>query len=257
MVVHSGQMKALEFLADIVESVAVTMFPGTTTNETSPLEPHQNHDRSARPKVARSDSAIYHDGGHKEESNKAIAEARIKWEAATVLVMHGEPLWNENILFTGCVDVSLATKGMEEAVKVGDRISNIPVGMIYTSTVIRAQMSGMLAMTQEHRSKRFMFNPLLSGVVGAGLAWCRIHERLLWTSEDFVWPVDSTIHGRFIIDVEFPNLLRKQAQYGQMTECCDHQQVKAFSGAFLACFTSQSMSMSPSTQVKELQKLTK
>ncbi|KAI3785330.1 hypothetical protein L1987_44446 [Smallanthus sonchifolius] len=33
-----------------------------------------------------------------------------------------------------------------------------------------------------------------------------IHERLLRTSEDFVWPVDSTIHGRFIIDVEFLDL---------------------------------------------------
>ncbi|KVH88478.1 BTB/POZ-like protein [Cynara cardunculus var. scolymus] len=29
-----------------------------------------------------------------------------------------------------------------------------------------------------------------------------IHERLLRTSEDFVWPVDSTFHGRFIIDGE-------------------------------------------------------
>ncbi|XP_042481738.1 BTB/POZ domain-containing protein At1g21780 [Macadamia integrifolia] len=33
-----------------------------------------------------------------------------------------------------------------------------------------------------------------------------IHERLLRTSEDFVWPVDSTFHGRFIIDVEFLDL---------------------------------------------------
>lgn len=33
-----------------------------------------------------------------------------------------------------------------------------------------------------------------------------IHERLLRTSDDFVWPVDSTFHGRFIIDVEFLDL---------------------------------------------------
>ncbi|XP_052200747.1 BTB/POZ domain-containing protein At1g21780 [Diospyros lotus] len=33
-----------------------------------------------------------------------------------------------------------------------------------------------------------------------------IHERLLRTSEDFVWPVDSTFVGRFIIDVEFLDL---------------------------------------------------
>ncbi|RWR97210.1 BTB/POZ domain-containing protein [Cinnamomum micranthum f. kanehirae] len=33
-----------------------------------------------------------------------------------------------------------------------------------------------------------------------------VHERLLRNSEDFVWPVDSTFHGRFIIDVEFLDL---------------------------------------------------
>ncbi|XP_068663408.1 BTB/POZ domain-containing protein At1g21780 [Aristolochia californica] len=33
-----------------------------------------------------------------------------------------------------------------------------------------------------------------------------VHERLLRTSDDFVWPVDSTFQGRFIIDVEFLDL---------------------------------------------------
>ncbi|KAF8405713.1 hypothetical protein HHK36_007790 [Tetracentron sinense] len=33
-----------------------------------------------------------------------------------------------------------------------------------------------------------------------------IHERQLRTSDDFVWPVDSTFHGRIIIDVEFLDL---------------------------------------------------
>lgn len=33
-----------------------------------------------------------------------------------------------------------------------------------------------------------------------------VQDRLLRTSEDFVWPIDSTFHGRFIIDVEFLDL---------------------------------------------------
>lgn len=33
-----------------------------------------------------------------------------------------------------------------------------------------------------------------------------VHERVLRTSEDFVWPVDTTFLGRFIIDVEFLDL---------------------------------------------------
>ena len=33
-----------------------------------------------------------------------------------------------------------------------------------------------------------------------------VHEKLLWSSDDFVLPIDSTFHGRFIIDVEFLDL---------------------------------------------------
>ncbi|KAI5668694.1 hypothetical protein M9H77_18547 [Catharanthus roseus] len=33
-----------------------------------------------------------------------------------------------------------------------------------------------------------------------------VHERLLRTSDDFVWPIDTTFQGRFIIDVEFLDL---------------------------------------------------
>ncbi|KAH9690814.1 phosphoglycerate mutase (2,3-diphosphoglycerate-dependent) [Citrus sinensis] len=74
-------------------------------------------------------------------------------EAALILVRHGESLWNEKNLFTGCVDVPLTKKGVEEAIEAGKRISNIPVDMIYTSALIRAQMTAMLAMTQHRRRK--------------------------------------------------------------------------------------------------------
>ncbi|KAF5450851.1 hypothetical protein F2P56_031169 [Juglans regia] len=74
-------------------------------------------------------------------------------EAALILIRHGESLWNEKNLFTGCVDVPLTKKGVEEAIEAGKRISNIPVDMIYTSALIRAQMTAMLAMTQHRRRK--------------------------------------------------------------------------------------------------------
>ncbi|XP_021896095.1 uncharacterized protein LOC110813320 [Carica papaya] len=74
-------------------------------------------------------------------------------EAALILVRHGESLWNEKNLFTGCVDVPLTKRGVEEAIEAGKRISNIPVDMIYTSALIRAQMTAMLAMTQHRRKK--------------------------------------------------------------------------------------------------------
>ncbi|XP_077224655.1 2,3-bisphosphoglycerate-dependent phosphoglycerate mutase 1-like [Tasmannia lanceolata] len=74
-------------------------------------------------------------------------------ETALILIRHGESLWNEKNLFTGCVDVPLSKKGVEEAIEAGKRISNIPVDMIYTSALIRAQMTAMLAMTQHRRKK--------------------------------------------------------------------------------------------------------
>ncbi|GLT44919.1 hypothetical protein SLA2020_187920 [Shorea laevis] len=87
-------------------------------------------------------------------SNSNTRESRKKSnEAALILIRHGESLWNEKNLFTGCVDVPLTKKGVGEAIEAGKRISNIPVDVIYTSSLIRAQMTAMLAMTQHRRRK--------------------------------------------------------------------------------------------------------
>ncbi|CAH1454086.1 unnamed protein product [Lactuca virosa] len=85
--------------------------------------------------------------------NNKVDTPKKSSEAALILIRHGESLWNEKNLFTGCVDVPLTKKGVEEAVEAGKRISNIPVDMIYTSALIRAQMTAMLAMTQHRRKK--------------------------------------------------------------------------------------------------------
>ncbi|KAE9610289.1 putative phosphoglycerate mutase (2,3-diphosphoglycerate-dependent) [Lupinus albus] len=74
-------------------------------------------------------------------------------ESSLILIRHGESLWNEKNLFTGCCDVPLTKRGVEEAIEAGKRISYIPVDMIFTSALIRAQMTAMLAMTQ-HRQKK-------------------------------------------------------------------------------------------------------
>ncbi|GMI90938.1 hypothetical protein like AT1G22170 [Hibiscus trionum] len=61
-------------------------------------------------------------------SNKNTHESIKKSsEAALILIRHGESLWNEKNLFTGCVDVPLTKK----AIEAGKRISNIPVDMIF------------------------------------------------------------------------------------------------------------------------------
>lgn len=90
------------------------------------------------------------------DSSNCCFPLSISDEAALILIRHGESLWNEKNLFTGCVDVPLTQKGVEEAIEAGKRISYIPVDMIYTSALIRAQMTAMLAMTQHRRKKVLM-----------------------------------------------------------------------------------------------------
>ena len=66
---------------------------------------------------------------------------------------HGQSQWNQYNLFTGWVDIPLSAIGVEEALKGGRRIQNEPIDLIYTSTLIRAQMTAMLAMTIHHSGK--------------------------------------------------------------------------------------------------------
>ncbi|KAG6554280.1 hypothetical protein Mapa_004196 [Marchantia paleacea] len=93
-----------------------------------------------------------HSNGASPDANGASASPP-STEAALILIRHGESLWNQKNLFTGCVDVPLSQRGVDEALEAGKRICDIPVDIIYTSALIRAQMTAMLAMTQ-HRKKK-------------------------------------------------------------------------------------------------------
>jgi len=57
-------------------------------------------------------------------------------------------VWNQQNLFTGWVDIPLSEQGIEEAIKAGERIAYIPFQVIYTSTLIRAQLTTVLAMSR-------------------------------------------------------------------------------------------------------------
>ncbi|KAL8486967.1 hypothetical protein ACS0TY_023600 [Phlomoides rotata] len=107
-------------------------------------------------------------------SNGTTSDSKKKSnEAALILIRHGESMWNEKNLFTGCVDVPLTEKGVEEAIAAGKRISNIPVDIIYTSALIRAQMTAMLAMT-EHRRKKVPI--IVHHESEQARTWSRIHS---------------------------------------------------------------------------------
>lgn len=70
-----------------------------------------------------------------------------------ILMRHGASVWNDLNLFTGWVDVPLSQKGVDEAIRAGQYIKDIPVDVIYTSSLVRSLMSALLAMNG-HSSKR-------------------------------------------------------------------------------------------------------
>ncbi|KAK4758328.1 hypothetical protein SAY87_019629 [Trapa incisa] len=109
--------------------------------------------RSSSIRASASRSTVFDPVSIPSKSTSSESQKKSSNEAALILIRHGESLWNEKNLFTGCVDVPLTKKGIEEAIDAGKRISNIPIDMIYTSALIRAQMTAMLAMTQ-HRHRK-------------------------------------------------------------------------------------------------------
>lgn len=70
-----------------------------------------------------------------------------------ILLRHGQSEWNKHNLFTGWVDIPLSKQGIEEALAAGRLIRDIPIDLILTSTLIRAQMTAMLAMTEHDSGK--------------------------------------------------------------------------------------------------------
>lgn len=73
--------------------------------------------------------------------------------AKLILMRHGASLWNEQNLFTGWVDIPLSKKGVEEAVQAGKKIKDLPIDVIFTSSLIRSIMTALLAMNEHHSGK--------------------------------------------------------------------------------------------------------
>jgi 2,3-bisphosphoglycerate-dependent phosphoglycerate mutase len=74
-----------------------------------------------------------------------------------ILMRHGQSQWNKLNLFTGWVDVPLSKEGIEESIKGGEKIKDIPIDVIFTSTLIRAQTTLLLAMLSHKSGKTPVF----------------------------------------------------------------------------------------------------
>lgn len=70
-----------------------------------------------------------------------------------ILLRHGQSQWNELNLFTGWVDIPLSQKGVEEAFEAGKKIKDIPIDIIFTTPLVRAQMTAFLALCNHSSGK--------------------------------------------------------------------------------------------------------
>ena len=96
-----------------------------------------------------------------------------KKNSKLILMRHGQSEWNKSNRFTGWVDVPLSPEGMEEALKGGEKIKNINIDVIFTSTLIRAHLTLFLAM-KEHPSGK---TPIFQHREGKMSEWGKIHDK--------------------------------------------------------------------------------
>lgn len=117
--------------------------------------------------------------------------------AHLVLMRHGESMWNDRNLFTGCVDVPLSAKGVQEAIEAGKRLSNVPVDIIFTSALARSQVTAQIAMTEHISSKVPVM--LYRGTDERAVYWSRCHSEE--TARDIIpivrcWQLNERMYGR-------------------------------------------------------------
>lgn len=68
-----------------------------------------------------------------------------------ILMRHGQSVWNQKNLFTGWVDIPLSEKGVQESLDGGKKIQDLPIDVVFTSTLIRAHMTLSLSL-MHHKS---------------------------------------------------------------------------------------------------------
>lgn len=90
-----------------------------------------------------------------------------------ILLRHGQSEWNKANLFTGWVDIPLSFEGIQEAIEAGKKIADITIDLIFVSSLIRAQMTAMIAMSQ-HRGGRIPL--ILHSGEGKLEEWAEIHN---------------------------------------------------------------------------------
>lgn len=138
------------------------------------------------------------------------SEEKMK-KAKLILLRHGESEWNRLNVFTGWVDIPLSRKGVEEAFAAGKQIADIPIDLIFVSSLIRSQMTAMLAML-EHKEGKVPY--MLHTGQGVQDKWSHIYSQ--HTQEQCIpvvtaWQLNERMYGR----LQGLNKQETMDEYGQ------------------------------------------
>lgn len=126
-----------------------------------------------------------------------------------ILLRHGQSVWNHQNLFTGWVDIPLSEKGIEESIEAGKKIAHLPIDRIFTSGLIRAQMTALFALLQ-HESKKI---PVILHQ-GKDRDLGKIHSEKV---EKKIFPIEtsSCLNERMYGDLQGKNKEEMALEYGK------------------------------------------
>lgn len=130
--------------------------------------------------------------------------------AKLIMMRHGESCWNKRNLFTGWVDVPLTPKGIEEALEGGRLIRDIPIDIIITTTLVRAQMTAFLAMSVHSSGK---VPVVMHTGEGKLEKWGKIHSKETETQcipVIYCWELNERMYG----DLQGLNKAETGKQFG-------------------------------------------
>ena len=136
-----------------------------------------------------------------------------------ILMRHGQSMWNAAGLFTGWVDVPLSPTGIDEARDGGRAIAHLPIDEVHVSTLIRAQMTAMIALSEHSSGKTPVFQ--YPAEVEAGMSenetrmreWAQIRGE---AGQDGLLPVHVAwqLNERMYGDLQGLNKQATRDQYG-------------------------------------------
>lgn len=128
--------------------------------------------------------------------------------AKLVLIRHGQSQWNLENRFTGWVDIPITDQGQQEALKAGQQISKINFDIAYTSTLIRAHQTLLLACQGLKPTK----TPVFHHPSGRPQKWSH-HESNPQTELQVI--INEAINERYYGDLQGLNKKKTAEKYGE------------------------------------------